>query len=71
MIDSVEICADWMDLIHRNQNTHLFGRVENDGIWRDEQNRELTDSTGIKSGPSSVIKGVIGSINRVRGKGGF
>jgi phosphatidylserine/phosphatidylglycerophosphate/cardiolipin synthase-like enzyme len=71
MIDSKQICAEWKDLIRRNQNTLKVGRLDNDGIWRDEEENELTDSTGIKSGPSSIIKGVIGSINRVRGKGGF
>lgn len=71
MIDSKHVCADWMDLILRNQNTMERGRLDIDGIWRDEEENELTDSTGIKSGPGSVIKGVVGSIKRVQGKGGF
>lgn len=71
MLDSKQICSEWRDLLRRNQNTLEFGRLDHDGIWRDDEHNELTDSTGIKSGPSSIIKGVIGSINRVRGKGGF
>jgi hypothetical protein len=71
MIDSAEICRDWIDLVERNQNTSQVGRLQNDGIYRDKNGDELTDGTGIKSGPSSIIKGVMGSIARVRGKGGF
>jgi hypothetical protein len=36
MIDSAQIVSDWMQALHRQQNTHLFGRVDDDGIWRDK-----------------------------------
>lgn len=35
MVDSKEIVKDWMDALHRQQNTQLYGRVDDDGIWRD------------------------------------
>jgi hypothetical protein len=36
MIDSAQIVSDWMQTLQRQQNTHLFGRVDDDGIWRDK-----------------------------------
>ncbi|PCH40494.1 phospholipase D/nuclease [Wolfiporia cocos MD-104 SS10] len=70
MVDSPRICREWLDAIHRVQHTHLH-RVGHDGVWRDAQGVQLTDSTGVTSGVMGVIKGVQGSIARVRGKGGF
>ena len=35
MVDSKEIVQDWMETLHRQQNTQLYGRVDDDGIWRD------------------------------------
>ncbi|KAI0930893.1 hypothetical protein AcV7_004955 [Taiwanofungus camphoratus] len=70
MVDSPAICSEWQDAIRRVQNTHLH-RVGHDGVWRDAQGVELADSTGVKSGVMGMIKGVQGSIARVRGKGGF
>ncbi|KAL6303145.1 hypothetical protein BKA93DRAFT_789501 [Sparassis latifolia] len=70
MIDNPAICREWLDAIRGLQNTHLH-RVGCDGVWRDAQGVELTGSTGVKSGVLGVIKGVQGSIARVRGKGGF
>lgn len=70
MIDSPQICREWLDAIHHVQNTHLH-RVGHDGVWRDAQGVELTDSTGVTSGITGLFKGLQGSIARVRGKGGF
>ncbi|KAH9948260.1 hypothetical protein B0H21DRAFT_734365 [Amylocystis lapponica] len=70
MIDNPTVCREWIDAIKGVQNTHLH-RVGHDGVWRDAQGVELTDSTGIHGGFMGVIKGVQGSIARVRGKGGF
>jgi len=71
MIDSPSICRDWLDGIRESQNTHIAGRLQDDGVWRDKDGTPLPDSTGIKSGPMGLIKGVQGSIARVRGTGGF
>lgn len=72
MIDSDVVCKEWAEGIAKSQNTHLYGAVEEDGVWRDAQTREvLPDSTGIHSGVQGLVKGVIGSIQRVRGTGGF
>ncbi|EKG19053.1 Phospholipase D/Transphosphatidylase [Macrophomina phaseolina MS6] len=72
LIDSPEVCADWLAGLRRNQNTHLYGAVsEEDGIWRDENGNEAEGSMGVKPGHMSWAKGVTGAVNRVRGKGGF
>ncbi|EGN98553.1 hypothetical protein SERLA73DRAFT_183614 [Serpula lacrymans var. lacrymans S7.3] len=70
MIDNPEICKDWLNAIRRNENTHLH-QLDTDGIYRDKDGNELTDSTGVGSGFKGVIKGIQGSIARARGTGGF
>ena len=35
MVDSKQIVAEWMEALHRQQNTQLYGRVDDDGVWRD------------------------------------
>jgi hypothetical protein len=70
MVDNPMVCQEWFDGIRRNQNTHLH-KLEKDGIYRDTDGNPLTDSTGVGSGFRGVVKGIQGSIARVRGKGGF
>jgi hypothetical protein len=70
MIDNPTVCKEWSETIRRVQNTHLH-ELEKDGIYRDKEGNQLTDSTGVGSGVKGVIKGVQGSIARARGKGGF
>lgn len=70
MIDSHVICREWLDTIERVQNTHLH-RVGHDGVYRDAQGVELQDSTGVTKGFKGLVKGIQGSIARVRGTGGF
>ncbi|KAH9449578.1 hypothetical protein Pst134EB_020398 [Puccinia striiformis f. sp. tritici] len=37
MIDSAKIVKDWMDCLISNQNTQLYGQLNSDGIWRDDE----------------------------------
>ena len=71
MIDSPEVMAEWKRGLECNQNTRIYGRVDDDGIWRDKNRQPLTDSTGGDEGMFSTLKGVKGAIQRVRGEGGF
>ncbi|KAK4159842.1 hypothetical protein QBC43DRAFT_293598 [Cladorrhinum sp. PSN259] len=72
MIDSEEVCKQWMEGIDRNQNTRLFGKVSGeDGIWRDEEGKEAEGATGVEVGRFGWVKGVMGAVKRVRGVGGF
>lgn len=40
MIDSPQIVSDWMTLLRANQSTGQYGRVDTDGIWRDQKTGE-------------------------------
>jgi phosphatidylserine/phosphatidylglycerophosphate/cardiolipin synthase-like enzyme len=35
MVDSALIVKDWMETLNRQQNTLAFGKIDDDGIWRD------------------------------------
>jgi hypothetical protein len=35
MIDSPIIVKEWMDALHKNQATNVYGRLHIDGMWRD------------------------------------
>lgn len=71
MIDSPSVCKEWRDGIRRNENTHLYGKLGDDGIWRDKDGNVATDGSGVTSGPKGLYMGIKGSILRVQGKGGF
>ncbi|KAI0459337.1 phospholipase D/nuclease [Xylaria acuta] len=72
MIDSPDICRSWIDALRRNQNTGIYGAVDNkDGIWRDEQGKGIKGATGIDAGRFSWFNGCVGAMNRLRGTGGF
>ncbi len=71
LIDSPEVCAAWEDGIRRNQNTHLYGKVGEDGVWRDDQGKEVEGAIGVNPGRFSWARGVVGAVKRVQGKGGF
>jgi hypothetical protein len=72
MIDSRAICNDWLEQLRRNQNTQLYGMAsQEDGIWRDEDGKEVEGAIGKDPGKLSWVKGVVGAVQRVRGAGGF
>jgi hypothetical protein len=71
MVDSTEICRKWREGIDRNQNTRKFGKVADDGIWRDA---EGSPGKGYMGNPGSVmglVKGVFGMVMKMKGPGGF
>ncbi|KAF1926504.1 IQ calmodulin-binding domain-containing protein [Didymella exigua CBS 183.55] len=72
MIDSYHICRDWKEQLRRNQNTHLYGLAsQEDGIWRDEDGKEVEGAIGKDPGKFPWAKGLVGAVQRVRGAGGF
>ncbi|KAK3985173.1 minor cardiolipin synthase ClsB, partial [Cladorrhinum sp. PSN332] len=72
MVDSEEVCRQWMEGIERNQNTRLFGKVDaGDGVWRDEEGSEAEGVMGLNVGRFGWVKGAFGAVKRVRGVGGF
>ena len=71
MVDSSTLVSEWLKGINANQNTLIFGRVdEKDGIWRDKDGIEIK-SSGVGGGPFGKLKGLSGAVKRVRGTGGF
>ncbi|KAF4445491.1 hypothetical protein F53441_10786 [Fusarium austroafricanum] len=71
MVDSSEICQAWRDGIDRNQNTKQFGRVAEDGIWRDADGNPGKGYMGNPGTFMGLVKGVYGMIIKVKGAGGF
>ncbi|CRK43120.1 hypothetical protein BN1708_008978 [Verticillium longisporum] len=71
MVDSPDICRSWIDALRRNQNTALFGRLQSDGIWRDDKGDEVEGAMGVDAGRFAWAKGIMGAVKRVQGKGGF
>ncbi|KAL2022871.1 hypothetical protein VTK56DRAFT_4402 [Thermocarpiscus australiensis] len=72
MVDSEELCGEWLAALGRNQNTELFGKVgREDGVWRDGEGREAQGAIGVDAGRLSWVKGVSGAVKRLRGTGGF
>ncbi|KAJ6259597.1 hypothetical protein Dda_5235 [Drechslerella dactyloides] len=84
MIDSKEVVREWLWGIRSNQNTHLCGRVDNDGVWRAREGRDMVGENGNLDYGEQIpwamgggkirfgwMKGVKGAIERVQGVGGF
>ncbi|KAF1991456.1 hypothetical protein K402DRAFT_322349 [Aulographum hederae CBS 113979] len=72
MIDSEEVCRDWLEALRRNQNTHLYGKADQkDGLWYDEDGKEAPGAIGKNPGHFAWATGIMGAIDRVRGVGGF
>ncbi|KAK3307379.1 uncharacterized protein B0T15DRAFT_414522 [Chaetomium strumarium] len=72
MVDSREICGEWLAALRRNQNTEFFGAVDReDGVWRDEAGQEVDGAMGVNAGRFAWLRGVKGAVERVRGTGGF
>jgi len=72
MLDSPLICKEWREAIDANQNTKYYGLIESkDGIWRDNQGKQLPGQKAPPKGPMKSLVGVKGAIQRVRGEGGF
>lgn len=72
LLESPGVCAAWIDGLRRNQNTRQYGELNrDDGMWRDANGKEAEGATGVDPGRFAWAKGVVGAVQRVRGKGGF
>lgn len=71
MVDSPAVCKAWIAGLRRNQNTGRYGKLQEDGVWRDEEGKEVEGSTGVDAGRFAWAKGIVGAVRRVQGKGGF
>ncbi|EQK98435.1 IQ calmodulin-binding motif protein [Ophiocordyceps sinensis CO18] len=70
MIDSPEVCEKWRRGVDRNQNTKTFGRVSDDGVWRDEHGKHGDGYLGNPTGVGKLVKAARGML-RMKGMGGF
>jgi phosphatidylserine/phosphatidylglycerophosphate/cardiolipin synthase-like enzyme len=66
MVDSPEICLKWRDGIERNQNTKMFGRVAEDGVWRDKDGNPGEGYMGDPNKVEGLFKGVWGMYQKMR-----
>lgn len=71
MVDSKEVCLEWMKGIERNQNTKAFGRVAKDGIWRDKDGNPGKGYMGDPGKVEGFFKGTVGMALKAKGLGGF
>lgn len=46
MVDDRQIVGEWDRGLRRNQSTHLYGKVDSDGIWRGRTGAEKVDKGG-------------------------
>ncbi|ORX36040.1 hypothetical protein BD324DRAFT_629933 [Kockovaella imperatae] len=73
LVDSSLLAKEIREAIDANQNTKWYGRVGQDGTWRDKDGKELpgNEKSETPKGPMKSLVGVKGAIQRVRGEGGF
>ncbi|KAF3920361.1 hypothetical protein ABW20_dc0101982 [Dactylellina cionopaga] len=82
MIDSKKVVQEWLWGIRSNQNTHIWGRVDNDGCWKMREERDhVAEGGSMGDGIPGAMgggkisfgwaKGIKGAIERVQGAGGF
>ncbi len=71
MVDSMEVCEEWIEGLRRCQATGRYGKVCDDGLWRDAEGREVEGGPGLKSGKTSWLIGLKGAIKRVQDEGDF
>ncbi|KFY24031.1 hypothetical protein V493_05478 [Pseudogymnoascus sp. VKM F-4281 (FW-2241)] len=65
MLQSKEVCGNWIDGLRRCQRTERYGKVDDDGVWRDAGGKEVEGAIGTDPGKFSWIKGIAGAVRRV------
>lgn len=44
MVDDQVVVKEWINALRRNQSTHIYGRVDDDGIWRGRTGTQKVDT---------------------------
>jgi phosphatidylserine/phosphatidylglycerophosphate/cardiolipin synthase-like enzyme len=71
MIESEATCRKWRDGVERNQNTGKYGKgSQEDGVWRDVDEKEAEGATKKSAPPVSWAKGAMGMVKKLQEKGG-
>lgn len=71
MLQSKEVWGNWIEGLRRCQRTGIYGKVDDDGVWRDAEGNEVEGAIGTDPGKFSWFKGIAGAVRRVRGAGDF
>lgn len=71
LLQSREVCGDWIEGLRRCQRTGMYGKADEGGVWRDGEGEEIEGTIGIDPGRFSWFKGIAGAVRRVRGAGDF
>ena len=70
LFESRETCEGIIDGLRRCQRTGRYGRVCEDGLWRDAEGKEVEGGLGL-SPKGGIWLGLKGALRRVRGEGDF
>lgn len=46
MVDSAKLAKEWVAALNHNQNSGLYGEVQEDGVWRDKDGNVVMSSGG-------------------------
>ncbi|KZT57351.1 hypothetical protein CALCODRAFT_483286 [Calocera cornea HHB12733] len=75
LVDAPQLIAEWHQGLNANQNTRLYGLVDEDGIWRYREGKkkgQKLETLGERNGSELArLKGLAGAVKRAQGKGGF
>lgn len=55
MVDSQQLCSEWLAALNHNQNSGTLGPVGEDGLWRDKDGNVVQSSGGYGAYPCSSI----------------
>ncbi|KFY10977.1 hypothetical protein V491_07386 [Pseudogymnoascus sp. VKM F-3775] len=65
-LQSKEVCGNWIEGLRRCQRTGIYGKVDDDGVWRDAEGNEVEDAIGTDPGKFSWFKGIAGAVRRLQ-----
>ena len=56
MVDSAQLCAEWVDALNHNQRSGELGAVDEDGLWRDKEGNVVQSSGGYGACLQSTLR---------------
>lgn len=68
LVDSPRLCEEWMQRLNANQNTARFGKLDNDGLWRNPKDGSVLESKLADPGLIGTIKGFKDTVRRAAGR---
>ncbi|KFY02315.1 hypothetical protein O988_02207 [Pseudogymnoascus sp. VKM F-3808] len=71
MLQSKEVCGNWIDGLRRCQRTGIYGKVDDDGVWRDADGKEVEGAIGTDPGKFSWFKAIYSALAAVADAGTY